>query len=147
MPTEILTILEMAVDGVALVICLASVALIFRSQRLYRRQLALRPMMPANFHTMMDSRRIGQVAENAFSSIITAVDAHRQQFMAAVEDAAPMHFSAARAAASEAQAAASPLDDWPPKDDPSHEPPVQHAPATMSLARKIQQRQQNRRIH
>lgn len=134
MTTDILTILEMAVDGAGLLICAASVLLVFRSRRRYGRQAASPQPRPTDFYSIMDHRRIGQEAENVFSVLFAAVDGQRQRFMTALDGGGSSPLPEKRAV---------PVADASPTDRAVHAPGGNLSPAAMALARKIQQRQKD----
>lgn len=135
MTTDILTILEMAVDGAGILICVASILLILRSRRICGPQTAFSRARPTDFHSIMERRSIGQAAENAFSAIIAAVDLQQKRFMTALDGGEPPSFS---------EKFVAPIEDASPADRVVPSPSADLlSPAAMALARKIQQRQKD----
>lgn len=133
MTTELMPMLELAVDAAGLVICLAAVAMVVRSRRMIRQA-----PRTADFRSVMDTRNVGQAADSAFSAIVAVVDAQRRQFMDSIEGRG-------------ASLAAAPADGARPRrpgvsDGVDADAAAASAPATLSLARKIRQRQEARSL-
>lgn len=148
---ETMTMLEMMVDGVGLVICLATITLVIRSRRQYRDSAEVPAPPPAtDFSELLVAHRIEQEAENAFAAIVATVSTHRQQLMTAIEHAAPESISPATACQEDADPVNTPAaaEAHGRRDErDGGEWSSQAAPATLHLARKIRQRQQERHLH
>jgi len=151
MSMETMRMLEMVVDTVGLVICLAAITLVIRSRRYHCRRSGSGPRTTVtDFRDLLDARRIGQEAETAFGAIAAAVTAHRQQFMSAIEHAAPDMAPLTTARQEDVAPVNTPAANSAPWHREGHDAgklSPQTAPATMHLARKIRQRQQSRHLH